>query len=157
MITDEQRKINTAKSKRWRDNNIEKSREIGRRWRERHPQQEQERQRKLRTQRTTTGEQHYWHSKYLAQRRGIAFLWSLAEFLAWYKQQIRICYYCKRELTRTPNHKATDETFDRLDNSVGYTENNVVLCCRRCNSMKGDWLTAQQTKEIAEKYFGRKE
>lgn len=41
------------------------------------------------------------------------------------------CYYCKR----VPD---VDETFgvDRLDNSVGYTEDNCVTACSECNYMK---------------------
>ena len=44
-------------------------------------------------------------------------------------------------------------TFDRKDNNEGYTIDNLALSCRRCNLMKGDWLTYEQTLEIANKYF----
>lgn len=38
------------------------------------------------------------------------------------------CYYCGEEI------KAVG--FDRLDNNVGYTEDNSVPCCIDCNFMK---------------------
>lgn len=52
------------------------------------------------------------------------------------------CFYCKS----FPSHvaKATGGNgdfvyngFDRVDNTRGYTLNNVVACCRKCNVAKG--------------------
>ena len=38
------------------------------------------------------------------------------------------CWYCGSKLDAVG--------WDRVDNSVGYVESNVVLCCRPCNMMK---------------------
>lgn len=35
---------------------------------------------------------------------------------------------------------------DRINNSVGYVEGNVVSCCKLCNQLKSDWLTFEETK-----------
>ena len=77
------------------------------------------------------------------------------EFVKWYESQSQICYYCGRKLTKGKGgkHILTDETFDRKDNGRGYSIDNIVLACRRCNLMKGSWLTERQTLEIAERYF----
>ena len=44
-------------------------------------------------------------------------------------------------------------TVDRKDNDKGYSLDNMVLACHRCNSIKGDWFSYDEMKEIAEKYM----
>lgn len=65
------------------------------------------------------------------------------------------CYYCNRGVTIGfgHKHKLTDRTVDRRDNAKGYIVDNVVIACRRCNLMKGNWFTAEQTLEIAKHYL----
>ena len=58
------------------------------------------------------------------------------------------CHYCGKPPSK-PHRKC--ETFlynglDRVDNSVGYVESNVVPCCFICNRMKG----ALATKDFLE-------
>lgn len=53
------------------------------------------------------------------------------------------CYYCANELYY-PNE--TGSGLDRVDNSIGYEINNVVSCCKVCNSIKGEFLTSEETK-----------
>ena len=75
-------------------------------------------------------------------------------FIAWYKAQPKTCYYCGVELVNGGARSGfTSLTIDRKDNNQKYTLENIVLACRRCNLMKGNWLTEQQTLEIAERYF----
>lgn len=38
------------------------------------------------------------------------------------------CHYCGDKLKKVG--------FDRIDNSIGYTESNVVVCCVDCNFMR---------------------
>ena len=50
------------------------------------------------------------------------------------------CHYCGKHPSK-PHRKC--ETFlynglDRVDNSIGYIESNVVPCCYICNKMKGE-------------------
>lgn len=46
------------------------------------------------------------------------------------KQMEKPCYWCETV--------SIERGFDRLDNRVGYTKENVVPCCIKCNYIKGD-------------------
>jgi len=49
------------------------------------------------------------------------------------------CYYCGDSPSNTHichGHKITYQGIDRLDNTKGYTLDNVVSCCIVCNKMK---------------------
>lgn len=66
-----------------------------------------------------------------------------------------VCYYCKSVpsslVTWRYKHEVSSLPFngiDRLDNTIGYTANNCVSCCRTCNSAKGD-LTVSEFKAWA--------
>jgi 5-methylcytosine-specific restriction endonuclease McrA len=37
---------------------------------------------------------------------------------------------------------------DRKDNEKGYTEENCVPCCKRCNGIKGEWLSYEEMLEV---------
>lgn len=57
----------------------------------------------------------------------------------WIKENIvKPCVYCGRKATG----------FDRIDNSVGHTEENCVSCCRECNSVRNNIFTHEEMKEI---------
>jgi hypothetical protein len=82
-----------------------------------------------------------WYAKTRSQsaRRGIEF--SLTEDEAWelYGQN---CFYCGKQ-------PADNDSWglDRMINTLGYHEDNVVPCCKTCNYCKGpldtlDFLTA---------------
>lgn len=91
----------------------------------------------------------------LAHQQSIPCNITSGDFVKWWANQKLECHYCLQRLTRSLNrtHKLSDMTFDRKDSSKGYSLENIVLSCRRCNLMKGNWLTEQQTIEIAQKYF----
>lgn len=53
------------------------------------------------------------------------------------------CFYCGAEKTNTKITKNCKEGYsyngiDRVDNSKGYTIDNVVSCCKRCNTAKSN-------------------
>jgi hypothetical protein len=49
-----------------------------------------------------------------------------------YKRLINTpCHYCQREITET-----NLSGIDRVDNSLGYSLDNVVSCCSQCNQMR---------------------
>jgi len=89
-------------------------------------------------------------------RRGVGFNLNREEFYKWYEGQKKNCAYCGRTLSR---FKKGDDglTIDRLDNSIGYELANIVLCCWRCNIIKGYWFTSQEMLEIANKYLRKGE
>jgi hypothetical protein len=45
------------------------------------------------------------------------------------------CYYCKKSVLILYEKKRENMqwTLDRLDNSLGHTNDNVVICCLKCN------------------------
>ena len=89
-----------------------------------------------------------------ARRKGIIFGITIGEFIAWFQQQELKCHYCKQTLEQGNGSLIANScNIDRKDNKQGYSLDNIVIACRRCNSMKGDWLTYEQTKEIAQRYF----
>lgn len=101
-----------------------------------------------------TARGYYNRIKCNAKRKGISFNISGSDFVEWFNRQKLECYYCRQTLEKgNGSAKMNSLNLDRLDNKRGYSLDNIVLSCRRCNSMKGDWLTAEQTKEIAERYF----
>ena len=70
------------------------------------------------------------------------------EFLLdlWRLQQGR-CHYVGTELTYDGNRPSSALSIDRIDSSGGYTQDNVVLCCRRVNEMKSN-LTVEEFVEL---------
>jgi len=65
-----------------------------------------------------------------AERRGLEFNITLEDFVKLLKQD---CVYCGD----TPPMDSGRNGLDRVDNSAGYSLNNVVSCCIKCNRMKG--------------------
>lgn len=53
------------------------------------------------------------------------------------------CIYCGGPLPKTMGG------LDRLDNNKGYTKENVVPCCFTCNSMRGNHLSHEEMKAVA--------
>ena len=55
--------------------------------------------------------------------------------------------------TESENRTAS---LDRIDSKKDYEEGNLVLCCLRCNHIKGDFFTQSEMVEIGKKYISRK-
>lgn len=81
------------------------------------------------------------------------------EFIEWYDAQEKRCVYC--DLTEKDLSKVIDSfiefthrlSIDSVDNDKGYVKGNLVLACNRCNTMKSNFLTFDEMKEIGQKYF----
>ena len=70
------------------------------------------------------------------------------------------CFYCNQE----PQEHSSDERYkngkgifkrngiDRLDNNIGYTVNNCVPCCSRCNTIKMDASYSEFIEKISQIY-----
>ncbi len=52
------------------------------------------------------------------------------------------CVYCWGSLPETGGG------LDRIDNSLGYTIDNVLPCCTACNRIRGDYLTVTEMKGL---------
>lgn len=79
----------------------------------------------------------YYAYKHTDKRKGFHFDLSPS----WIKDNIlnKNCVYC-----------GTDNNIgcDRIDNTMGHTINNVVPCCKKCNSIRNSFFTVEQTKLI---------
>ena len=51
------------------------------------------------------------------------------------------CHYCNYQLGQQSNSSG----LDRLDSSKGYIKDNVVSCCYKCNRIKNNFLTEEET------------
>jgi hypothetical protein len=78
---------------------------------------------------------------------------TFTEFKLWLHNQEAWCFYCHCELTR--GNGLTARTVDRLNPNEGYETYNMVLACRQCNIIKGNWFTPEQMLDIAERYLNR--
>lgn len=81
---------------------------------------------------------------------------SKEDYLSWYNSQPRICGYCdlpEKELGKINDKflKPTKRlTVDCKDNSLGYVKGNLILSCRRCNSLKLDFFTYEEMRYIGQ-------
>lgn len=56
------------------------------------------------------------------------------------------CYYCSNNFG--DNNINCGVGLDRVNNSMGYTVDNVVSCCAKCNFVRGTILTPEETKIV---------
>jgi len=86
-----------------------------------------------------------------AQKRNL--LWELSD------EQVKditskSCFYCDAEPKNEikahvgENGRYLYNGIDRLDNNAGYTINNVVPCCYRCNILKKDFSINSMVKVL---------
>lgn len=74
-----------------------------------------------------------------SKERNIEFKISLEEASSLFSQP---CYYCGNEpqncRIRNTGMKVYYQGIDRVDNTLGYETDNIVPCCKYCNSFKSD-------------------
>lgn len=73
-----------------------------------------------------------------AEKRQLTFNLSKSEFIEIVNNP---CFYCGIENSQYISQETTKEKhyfngIDRIDNRVGYEYNNVVPCCKKCNTVK---------------------
>lgn len=76
------------------------------------------------------------HSK----RKNTPFFITVDDIINQYEIQNGKCYYSGRELSYVTNDKNI-MSIDRINPELGYTKNNIVLCCWRVNKMKAGYTT----------------
>lgn len=89
-----------------------------------------------------TLKQRFNRCKKLAISRNIDFQLNIEEFS---KFANSACIYCKNILCPISE---IGSNIDRINNSLGYTINNVVSCCKVCNGIKSDILSMEETIEV---------
>ena len=110
-------------------------------------------QRRHRRKYSKTAAGKYWNLK--GRAKDIKFTITQHEFELWFEKQTMKCHYCKKDVLfgYGKGNLSNSLTIDRKDNQVGYTIDNIVFACRKCNTIKGMWFTEKEMLEIAERYF----
>jgi hypothetical protein len=96
----------------------------------------------------------YMTLKNNAKNKKMKFSLIKKDFINWYNNQKQECHYCMRSLKEIKQDIIENKKYkgrlsiDRKDNNKGYTLNNIVLACRRCNYIKGDYITEEKMKKI---------
>lgn len=91
----------------------------------------------------------YLHYKRGAEKRSIVFDLSKEDF---YEVVTKNCLYCGKEASNKFWYKGlygyyTYTGVDRIDNTIGYTKENSVPCCKRCNQAKNN-MTLDEFKSL---------
>jgi len=71
-----------------------------------------------------------------AKRRGISLELSYEDFVKFTAE--KVCHYCYSPIKWTEYNGSGRYNLDRTDSSLGYSKDNVVVCCTRCNLAKAD-------------------
>ncbi len=71
-----------------------------------------------------------------AQRRKLTFQLTSKQFINWFNRTD--CFYCLEHISTIG--------LDRKNNSKGYSEENIVFCCNRCNKIKSNLLTFDEMR-----------
>jgi len=119
----------------------------------------------LRISRSITGKLHrkkfgestlnflYHNAKANAKHRKKEFNLTLDEFNKTVQQS---CFYCKQSPKKVKIKGRYGHVFvngiDRIDSSIGYAMENIVPCCKTCNSAKGQ-MNSQQFKEWIQRIY----
>jgi len=78
------------------------------------------------------------------------------EFVEWYESQPKICHYCKIPaeyaylMRKYFGAHGIQLSIDCKDNDLGYTIDNIVLACDRCNFIKSNIFTYEEMCFIGE-------
>lgn len=98
------------------------------------------------------------HKKANAKKEAILFNITKEQFISWYIAQKLQCSYCglKPEYFKMTEDKhlmgKINLGLDRVDNNLGYEISNIVLCCNRCNSIKGEFFTREEMRFIGSRF-----
>ena len=103
----------------------------------------------------------YYSYKRGAKRRGYSFELTEEQFR---EIATKPCIYCGDSLTQCKRGKTTDNRngewyytgIDRYDNTKGYTLENSVPCCKKCNAIKTNMSIDELAAQI-EKIYAHKE
>lgn len=93
---------------------------------------------KLRSVTESKAAYRYYVGKKTALKMGRE--WSIS-FEDWQKIIQRGCFYCKTSLENIRGY-----SLDRIKNNIGYRLDNVLPCCKACNTIKSNLLTVEETQ-----------
>lgn len=153
-----------AKKKKYRDKHKKEYNEYIQNWREKNKKSFLKYRTKYNKIYKRTPSGIYNVLKDRCNQKQISLSFTKIEFINWYKSQIQQCYYCKRTLQRIKNDKKEKIknrkkrlSIDRPNNNKGYSLNNIVLSCYRCNTTKSDYFTKKEMLKIAKTLYKKGE
>lgn len=89
-----------------------------------------------------------------AKERNVVFELSLEELAPLFKSD---CFYCgnppSNKRTRDTGLTAYYQGIDRVDNTLGYIQDNVVPCCKYCNAFKLDRTKEEFLSHVEKVYL----
>ena len=106
------------------------------------------------------GRQRYYKKHDMNKQKPLVI--SKKDFVEWYENEPKFCIYCgikEEDLGKVDDpfmNKYKRLTVDCKDNDVGYIKGNLVLCCRRCNTLKIDFFTYEEFKEIGRRFVAKR-
>ncbi len=116
----------TKRNNKWVENNRDKVNAAQRRWHK------------------TSIKSIYKTLKQNSRKRRRIFDLKQKDFIKWYNKQIKQCFYCKVKLKTIQRIGYNRFEIDRINNKKPYKINNMVLCCRLCNCVKGHILNKRE-------------
>lgn len=114
--------------KKWSDNNKEKTRSYGARYRKLYAEKIREREVKHRRDHKNDDSAIFYRYTYSARRRGLEFSLTKEQLVSFIDGK---CHYCGIE-----SNKEKRNGIDRKDNKSGYVHSNCVSSCWECNYLK---------------------
>jgi hypothetical protein len=120
-------------------------------WNKSHPEKMKEIARKY----WSSWKERFHHIVWKCKKKGIPCEEKAQDYYPWYENTPKKCYYCgitEEELSKLSLKKGKKLQIERIDPTKGYTLDNIVLACYKCNSIKSNIFTAEEMKEIAQKY-----
>jgi len=106
---------------------------------------------------TIKGRQKYLHKKW--DSRAKPFTIKRQEFIAWYNAQELKCVYCNIPekylylIAEKYGSRWERLTIDCKNNDLGYSVDNIVLACDKCNITKNNMLTYEEMKYVGENFI----
>lgn len=93
-----------------------------------------------------------------ATKRNLLFRMEKEDFATWWKAQKQVCVYCdipveRMTVVNKSKKLAKRLSIDRIVNEKGYTIDNIVLACMRCNFIKSNLFTFDEMREIGQKFI----
>ena len=92
---------------------------------------------------------YFRHLKKKAKMRGKGFNITKQEFIDWISTKNNTCCYCNSDLIYDIK-AGTSPSVDRKNNNLGYTLNNICLCCTMCNKVKNEFFTYEEMLVIGQ-------
>jgi len=131
----ENRDRENAVNERWRQNNLERRKEMTRIY-------------------NNSSNGIYQKLKSRSKRKNRVCTITKDSFVKWHKSVGRVCEYCgytHDELVKFDvrySKRAKRLTIDRKDNDKGYIDGNLVIACGYCNEIKSNFFSYEDMKQI---------